>query len=115
MRQLKNGLIFREAPCVLVIWAEALFADSALTIGAALYGDCRIRFSLTRPDQPSEATLDGNAAFLPNKNTTLSAVCYVPEGGEPMVFHNPFAARKVPTGVLPGREYFVRDDGSIEL
>jgi hypothetical protein len=112
---MKNGLAFRKAPCVLVIWADGLFADSALTVAAALYGDYRIKFSLARPDQPSEATLGGNAAFLIDKNTTLSAVCYVPEGGEPMVFYNPFAARKVPTGLLPGRDIFVRDDGSIEL
>jgi hypothetical protein len=115
MSQMKNGLAFRKAPCVLVIWTDALFADSALTVAAALYGDCRVRFSLTKPDQPSETRLEGNAAFLPNKNTTLSALCYVPEGGTPMVFHNPFAARELPTGLLPGREYVVRDDGTVEL
>jgi hypothetical protein len=115
MPQFKNALQYRDAPCLLVVWQDAIFASGPADAGSAVYGNWKRKFAPTRPDLGVEHVYEEDAAFACGKNTTVSALCYIPVGGEPLTFHNFFAARKLPMGLLPGVECAPRSDGSIEV
>jgi hypothetical protein len=113
--QFKNALDYRDAPCLLVVWQDAFFASEPADVASAVYGDWKVKFAPTRPELGVEHVYEGNAPFACDKNTTVSALCYIPAGGEPVTFHNFFAARKLPMGLPPGVECAPRSDGSIEV
>jgi hypothetical protein len=86
--QFKNAMRYKDAPCLLVIWKDAFFGNEPADVASAVYGDWKVKFAPTRSDLGVEHVYEGNAPCACDKNTTVSAFCYIPVGGEPVTLDN---------------------------
>ena len=107
--QFKNGLKYKAAPCLLVIFHEGLDVPDDAIVKSALYGDLKFSFPLGDPEQ-GKLILDKDGAWNPEKNRTTSAVLYVRNDSEPLIIHNYWAYRPFPAGLFDCKEISVQPD-----
>lgn len=112
--QNKNGCQYRDVPTLTVIYHDDVLAAEDEMVLAALYGD--LAYTAPVNDfQNGRLVLTQNGVFGPEKNTTTSAVCYIRNGTQPLIVHNRWAKKPLPTELLPGRHAIPYDDGHFEV
>lgn len=112
-RQIKNALLYKEAPAVLFLYQQGALVPDDNGLLAALFGD--LLFSFT-PGYSDDGELSfGNDGALRGKHTSISAIVYFRNEGTPLTVHNPWANRSLPPGVLGEREYLPSNGGILRL
>lgn len=111
--QFKNGLNYKEAPCLLMIFQDGLDVPDDGIIKSALYGNLKYEFPKGHPEK-GKLILDQDGAWNSAKNRTTSAVMYVRNSGEPLIIHNCSADRPLPAGLFSCREIAVLSDGTFD-
>jgi len=111
--QFKNGIKFKDAACLLIIFHDGLDAPDDAIIASALYGNLKFTFPEGQPDK-GKFIFDKDGGWTPEKNRTTSAVLYVRKGGEPLLVHNCWAHRPFPTGMFFCREISLLPTGSFQ-
>lgn len=112
--QNKNGCLYRDVPTLTVIYHDDMLVAEDEMVLAALYGD--LTYTAPADDfQNGRLVLTQNGVFSPEKNTTTSAVCYIRNGTQPVIVHNRWAKRPLPTALLPGRHIVPHEDGRFDV
>lgn len=109
--QFENGLKYKEAPCLLMIFHDGLDVPDEMIIKSALYGDLKYVFPRGNP-KAGKLQLDGHGAFNSDRRREISAVMYVRNGGAPLIIHNRWAFSPSPKGAFACKEIFALDDGA---
>ncbi len=112
--QLRNGMSYREAPSLLLVYQDHVLVPADIAVVAALYGDLTYTFHREDPDA-GYSSYNLNGVFGPEKNTSVSALCIVRNNAIPFTVHNQWAKLPLPQGLLGGREVIPKDDGSFEF
>jgi hypothetical protein len=110
--QFKNGCKYREAPCLLMIFHDALDVGEEIELRSALYGD--LTYSAPSSDQwdKGELALTRNGAWTENQHRTTSAASYIRNESVPVTVHNRWAYFPLPLSLLGGKDVVAKDDGN---
>jgi hypothetical protein len=111
--QFKNAIKYKEAPCLLTIFHDAVDVPEEIIITSALYGDLKCAFSPERAED-GKLILDSNGAWNPNKNRTTSAVMYIRNDSKPLIVLNYWANRRFPRCMFSSKEIVLLDDGTFQ-
>jgi hypothetical protein len=111
--QLKNGIKYKSAPGLLLIYHDGLDVPDDMIIKSGLYGNLKYTAPKRSPSK-GKLILDGDGAWNREKNRTTSAVAYIRNDGVPLLIHNYWAYRALRAGVLRCREVAALPNGTFD-
>jgi hypothetical protein len=110
--QHKNAQLYRQLPCITVIYFDELDGGSADDLLRACLGDLTIAID-PQTTQIGKSFYGDNGVFRPEKNTATSAVIYRSRNRPSTSIVNPWARITVPQRWLDGTIFSVTDDGDV--
>ncbi|MBB4263565.1 hypothetical protein [Bradyrhizobium sp. CIR3A] len=111
--QFKNGMKYKDAPCLLTIFHDGLDVPDETIIKSALYGNLKFVFPKGRPEK-GKLIFDKDGGWTPEKNRTTSAILYVRNDGQPLLVHNYWARKPFPTGRFDCKEVSLLPKGTFQ-
>ena len=117
-KKFKDALEYRTAPSLIFYVSEYDSPQSCTirieSLKAMLYGIPTLLWQAEGPENPKSSVIHGQGAFWANnKNTSVSAACYVSRSEPKCVLHNPWAKKSLPRGLIGCPEYQGLENGKI--
>lgn len=111
--QFKNGIKYKDAPCLLTIFHDRLDVPDETIINSAFYGNLKFVFPNGQPEK-GKLVFDKDGGWIAEKNRATSAVLYVRNGGEPLIVHNYWARTPFPVGLFDWKEVSLLPNGKFQ-
>ncbi len=94
-----------------MIYHDFVDVPEDMVIVSALYGDVAHEFPQGRSNGGRLAFTE-SGIWTPQKNRTTSALGYVRNEAQPLIVHNLWAYRQLPSELFHTKEVFAKEDGS---
>lgn len=114
-KKIKNALKYKTAPSIIFLVSDNDSHESrefrAHSLKVVFFGMPTLAVSSSGSSCENSSVIHGSGGFWnKQKNTSVSAVCYVSNGEAIFLIHNPFAKYPCPEGLLGCEEYRLSED-----